>query len=328
MTFQITPAKKEQVPLLLAYAGPSGSGKTWSALETATGIKEVHGGPIVLIDTENKRALHYANDFDFMHMRLDPPFSSERYLEALKAAEALSPSCIIIDSMSHEHEGEGGVLDYREKIIAEKVARAKERGDSRKEWQIQEALNFSSWADAKVYRKKLLLALTRTNSSVIMCFRTKEIVSPTKGKNGKMEVVDMGFTPITDDSFVYEATIGLTFKPNSRGVPSFDDLRPGEAKGVKRPAWSECIIRNGDQISRKHGRLLAEWARGDEVDVDALLMAAQSEANKGRDAITKHFASLSQGQQLALSKFKEKLWTDAKKADAAAALAAAENEPA
>ena len=59
-TFSVIPAVRESAPLLLGLTGPSGSGKTFSALRLATGIARVIPGGIVLIDTENRRAKHYA----------------------------------------------------------------------------------------------------------------------------------------------------------------------------------------------------------------------------------------------------------------------------
>ncbi|RYD96499.1 MAG: hypothetical protein EOP50_06570 [Sphingobacteriales bacterium] len=33
------------------------------------------------------------------------------YLAAIQTAERTKPACIVIDSLSHEHDGEGGTLD-------------------------------------------------------------------------------------------------------------------------------------------------------------------------------------------------------------------------
>ena len=49
--FQLQPAVRERVPLLVGLCGPSGSGKTYSALELATGMDAAIGGGIIFIDT-------------------------------------------------------------------------------------------------------------------------------------------------------------------------------------------------------------------------------------------------------------------------------------
>jgi len=122
--FKIKKAEPVDSRLLIAIAGPQASGKTTSALRIATGITKASGGKICLIDTENKRALRYANNFNFNHMSFDPPFSPLRYLEALDAATEEGygeGDVIIIDSTSHEHEGPGGVLDMHEQFLNDKA---------------------------------------------------------------------------------------------------------------------------------------------------------------------------------------------------------------
>src|SRR5262245_7624735 len=101
--FDLKPAVREQVPLLTGIVGASGSGKTWSALELATGIQQVTGGDIAVIDTEAKRALHYSDHFKFKHLDFRAPFSSTRYLEAFRYCVDQGAKVIVTDSMSHEH---------------------------------------------------------------------------------------------------------------------------------------------------------------------------------------------------------------------------------
>src|SRR5690606_35679191 len=76
-------AERKQAKLRLALAGPSGSGKTYSALLLATGL----GGRIAVIDTEHGSASLYADLVDFDAMELHAPYSPERYIEAIIAAE-------------------------------------------------------------------------------------------------------------------------------------------------------------------------------------------------------------------------------------------------
>lgn len=310
--FIAQPAKKEEVPLLVGLAGPSGSGKTYTALELATGIAQVKEGPIVVIDTENRRALHYANDFDFLHMPFEPPFRSLRYRAALEAAEALNPSCIIIDSMSHEHEGEGGLNDFHAECLAKMVKRARQYDESSSDYVLENRYKMQAWQEPKGERNKLRSYLTRTSASIIMCFRTKETAKPEKNDKGKLEVMDMGFSAIAGPEFVYEATVSALFMPSSGGVPTWQSEKPGEQRAIKLPGWARPIFKPGQRITRDHGRQLAEWAKGDtDVDVDALLQTAQSIAQSGRDALTKHMAALSGAERNALSPFRKTLWDQA-----------------
>lgn len=109
MSFAVVPARKGKNSILLGLAGPAKSGKTLSALRVAKGL----GGKIVLIDTENKRALHYADKFDFHHIDFQPPYTPVRYIEAINAAIAAKANVVIVDSASHEWEGEGGILEMQ-----------------------------------------------------------------------------------------------------------------------------------------------------------------------------------------------------------------------
>jgi len=114
---EFKPAVRENVALLIGFDGASGSGKTFTALEVATGLAEAIGaaqgrpGRIFGIDTERGRMLHYADDFTFMYGAIDPPFTPESYGAAIAAAERGGADVIVIDSFSHEWEGEGGVRE-------------------------------------------------------------------------------------------------------------------------------------------------------------------------------------------------------------------------
>src|SRR5512135_1544389 len=110
--FTFRPAKRQNVNLLIGLAGGTGSGKTFSAFELATGI--AGGKRFAVIDTEAGRALHYADAFQFDHGDLRAPFTPDAYTEAIMAADAAGYPVIIVDSMSHEWSGDGGILDMQE----------------------------------------------------------------------------------------------------------------------------------------------------------------------------------------------------------------------
>ncbi len=108
--FDFRPAVRENVSLLIALAGASGSGKTYSALRLAKGLAPT--GKIAFIDTEARRGLHYADQFEFMHADMRPPFRPENFLAGIRAAEKAGAEVVIIDSFSHEYDGEGGITDW------------------------------------------------------------------------------------------------------------------------------------------------------------------------------------------------------------------------
>jgi hypothetical protein len=115
--FEAKVAVRGEEPLLIGLSGPPGGGKTYSALRLAMGMRKLRGGDVIVIDTEGGRARNYADVFGFLHVKFDPPHSSEAFDEALKQQIARKPACIIIDSISDEHEGEGGYLDLHDEMV-------------------------------------------------------------------------------------------------------------------------------------------------------------------------------------------------------------------
>src|SRR6516225_8249745 len=101
-------AVRTRVPLKLAISGPPGSGKTFGALRMGTSL--ANGERLGVIDTENSSASLYAGQFEFEVENLHPPFSSEQFLETIRAANQEKFGCLIVDSFSHFWEG---ILDYK-----------------------------------------------------------------------------------------------------------------------------------------------------------------------------------------------------------------------
>lgn len=120
-------AERKQAKLRLALSGPAGSGKTWSALLIAQGL----GGKIAVIDTERGSASLYSHLFEFQTLQLDPPYSPERFIEAIGAAEHGGFDVLVIDSISHEWNGSGGCLE-----INEALANSKFRGNTWAAWNV------------------------------------------------------------------------------------------------------------------------------------------------------------------------------------------------
>lgn len=250
-TFQTSEAERKSVPLLIGLFGPSGSGKTMSALELATGIQRVAGGKIDVIDTENGRALLYADYYKFRHTPLDPPYGSLDYLACTEHATQPDTSVLVIDNASHEHEGEGGLLLTHE-------AKAQELA---KRWKTtREKAGASAWAHVKPLRQKLISHLTRMRIHVIVCFRAKDKLDWDSAKPEKL-----GFMPVTGDDFIYEMTACGLLMPGSDGVPDWNPKLPGAKAMVKKPKFfRELIAKNeGRAISADFGEAMARWAAGD-----------------------------------------------------------------
>jgi hypothetical protein len=251
-TFEARPAARVQVPLLLGIMSPSGGGKTFSALRLATGMQEVMGGDVYGVDTENLRMLHYADQFKFKHVPFSAPFGSLDYLEALRYCNQQGARITIVDSMSHEHIGEGGYLETAE-AVDDRIA-----GNDYKKL---EAVKMLGWAKAGPLRQKMIEGIKQLDGCFIFCFRAKEKTKPVK-KDGKTEVIDMGFMPIAGEEWVYEMAVNCMLEPRSDGVPSWRSDHVGERLMMKLPAQFKGIFAEQKPLDESIGRALAEWARG------------------------------------------------------------------
>lgn len=319
-TFAFRPAQREQVPLLIGLVGPSGGGKTYSALRLAKGIQSVAGGKIAVIDTEARRALHYAGRFQFDYTEFKPPFGSIRYAEVLQAAVEHGARTIVVDSMSHEHEGAGGYLETHE---AELDRMAGEGADYRR----REALKFAAWIKPAGNRRKLINAILQLNANFIFCFRAKEKLALVKDEKGKTVPVPLGWQAIAGEEFVYEMGVRCLLLPGANGTP---DWSPESMKhGV--PKLSEdhrTLLPPGRQLDEDVGRQLAEWAKGDapaarttvtsgapEQEHD-LLALGESAAALGTERLKVWFEGLPKAAKVAIKPHIEALKKAAAQADA------------
>jgi ABC-type dipeptide/oligopeptide/nickel transport system ATPase subunit len=249
--FEDVQATRTSVPLMVGLVGPSGGGKTYSALRLATGFQRVDGGEIYFVDTEARRALHYADRFKFRHVVFGSPFGPLDYLAAIQHCVSKGAKTIIVDSMSHEHEGPGGVLEMHE-------AEVHRLGG-------QDRHNFPAWAKPKAERRRMINSLLQQPCNFIFCFRAKE---KTKPKGGKLE--ELGFMPIAGEEFVYEMTLNALLLPNAGGVPTWVSDFTGERQMIKLPEqFRKQLIDSKQPLSEDTGEMLARWASGSGQPVSA-----------------------------------------------------------
>lgn len=252
--FKLSKAERVRVPLLLGLVGPSGGGKTMSALRLATGIQKVVGGKIAVIDTEARRALHYASDFDFLHLPFGAPFDSLSYLEAIEFCIKSGAKTIIVDSASHEHEGPGGLLEQHEAEL-NRIA-----GD---DYGKRERCKMLAWQKPKAARRKLINTLLQLDANFIFCFRAKEKMKLVPGRQPEQ----LGWMPIAGEEFVFEMTANMLLLPGANGQPTLRPDEPGERAMVKTPRQFASII-SGKQLTEEMGEAMARWAEGPAVSAD------------------------------------------------------------
>lgn len=247
--FEDRPAVRERVPLLLGLVGPSGTGKTFSALRLATGIQRVTAGEIFYVDTEARRALHYADKFKFRHVDFKPPFGPLDYLTVIDHCVKQRAGVIVIDSMSLEHEGQGGVLEMHE-AETQRLAEA---------WKCSPfKTQMPAWAKPKAERRRLINGILQLGCNVIFCFRAKEKIKIVTGK----DPVQLGWQAIAGEEFIYEMTAKCCLLPGANGSPSWVSELPGEQAMMKLPEQFKPMFEKREQLSEDIGQRLAEWAAG------------------------------------------------------------------
>ncbi len=286
MTFEFKPAKRENVSLLIGLASASGGGKTKSALELATGLSP--SGKIMFLDTEARRALHYASEYKFMHADMRPPFHPDRFIEGIQAAEAAGAEVVIIDSASHEYDGEGGILDWAAEIEAGtpkagiEHPRAPNDGDGWKDWEVKPVKSPGNWKEPKLAHKKMMNALLQCRAHIIFCLRADEkirIIPPSAENKYRTQIEPLGWTPICEKRFMFEMTLSLTLRPDAPGRPDYN--LPHKIQDQHRPMFPA-----GKFITRAAGEALAKWARGED--------AAAPKADDNGDAFNAYSKELAQ----------------------------------
>lgn len=193
-------AVRSQAKLKLAITGPSGSGKTFSALRLAKGM----GGRIAVVDTENGSASLYSDRFDFDALEMYPPFSTEKYIQAIQGAEKAGYEILIIDSLSHQWAGEGGLLNKKEQMDS--------RGGN----------SYINWAKMTPEHEKFKSAILHCNMHVIGTIRSKQDYVLEQNEKGKQVPRKVGLAPIQRDSMEYEFTTVFDISMNHEASASKD----------------------------------------------------------------------------------------------------------
>lgn len=246
-TFESGPARRQRMPLMIAIVGASGAGKTLSAILLAEGIQRVCPGPIVVIDTEALRALKHSdgNPDRFIHVPFGEPFGPLDYIEAMKHALKHQPSTIIVDSMSHEWEGPGGVLAQHAAVVAAK-------GESHK---------MTAWIKPKADHTAMKHFILQQRCNWIFCFRAKEKVKP--DRNGKPE--DLGWQPLGAEDLIYEMDLSALLYPGVDGRPRWKSRLDHEQEHMKLPGWWRQLFAGDPQLNPDIGEQLARWAAGADI---------------------------------------------------------------
>lgn len=216
---QFQKAVRKRAKLRLAVAGPSGSGKTTAALNIAKGL----GGKVAVLDTERGSASLYSDLFEFDTLELNPPYSPERFIEAVKAAEKAGYDVLILDSITHEWNGSGGCCDINEALAA-----AKYRGNT-----------WSAWSETTPRHRAFLDALLQSPMHIIATMRSK--TETVQGEDKKVRKV--GMKTEQRDGTDYEFTVMFDLDHGSHiAMASKDRTRLFKDPAVISPETGETLL--------------------------------------------------------------------------------------
>lgn len=196
---QLRKATRKQVKLKLNLSAPSGAGKTMSALRMAKGLVG-DWEKIAVIDTENGSASLYSHLGEFNTIEMLPPFTPEKYCEAIDTCVEAGIECIIIDSSSHEWVT----------LLAENevLAGTKFRGNT-----------WSAWSVTTPRHDKFVNKVLHTPVHIITCTRSK--TDTVMGEDKKVKKV--GMKDQQRDGWEYELTVSLEIDRDSHlATPSKD----------------------------------------------------------------------------------------------------------
>ena len=192
--------------------------------------------------------------------------------------------------MSHEWEGEGGVLEMAQ-------------ADSTKPP--------GNWIKPKAAHGRMVNRFLQAGCNLIFCLRAQEKLDLSEtSDHGKIVVRSAGWQPICEKRFPYELTASFTLNPVTPGVVDME--LPHKIQDQHRMAFPP-----GQHISVEAGRLLGQWARGDAIETPdkALWDGARKAAHQGMEALRTFSGKLSPEDQAKLKPIKEELVAAGNKAD-------------
>ena len=231
-------AERKSAKLRAALCGTSGSGKTYSALLLARGLAGP-SGKIAVIDTERGSASLYADVTDFDVAELTPPYSPARY-KALITAAAHDYDVLIIDSITHEWSGEGGVLEMHDKATAVEPGRN----------------SYTAWKNVTPHHTALVDAILAAPCHIIATMRSKTAYEIQDNGKGKKAPVKIGTAPIQKEGMEYEFTLVLDVSVEGNVATASKD---------RTRLWHQ----RNEVITTAHGAELREWLESGAPVVDA-----------------------------------------------------------
>ncbi|RYE00014.1 MAG: AAA family ATPase [Sphingobacteriales bacterium] len=183
---QLQLAQRQQVKLRMSISAPTGFGKTYSALLIAFGITG-DWSKICVVDTENQSASLYSDLGLYYTIPLAPPYTTEKYIQAIDVCEKGGIEVIILDSVTHVWKGEGGLLEYNNSLGG----------------------RYQDWAKTTPLYQKWLNRILHSSCHIITTMRKKQAYALVNEGGGKPKVEKQGMEDEIRDGYDYEMTVAF-----------------------------------------------------------------------------------------------------------------------
>ncbi|EPH96520.1 hypothetical protein D920_02050 [Enterococcus faecalis 13-SD-W-01] len=258
---KVEKAQREKIKIPILLSGVSGSGKTVSALLLAFGIvssmfpdltEEEQWSKVGLIDTEHRRAsLNTDIEINGQHIgafevvNLDEPFSIDRYEIAFNLLLNAGCEVIIIDSISHNWEGQGGLLEEVDKLGG----------------------RFNDWNKVKPIEKRFRALAIHDKVHVISTARVKQDYVMELNEKGKTAPRKVGLKMIQKDNLEYEYAVAFRIEQGAVAYPMKDNSN----------IFSEAQI-----LTVEDGKKLYEWS---EIGVDVAKLERERKQQEEKDRL-------------------------------------------
>ncbi|MFN5849466.1 MAG: AAA family ATPase [Chitinophagales bacterium] len=179
---QLQTAQRKRAKIKMAIQSPSGGGKSFSSLLIAKGLTNGDFSKVAVIDSENGSSNLYAHLGEYNVLPISPPYTPEKYIEAITVCENAGMEVIILDSISHAWDE---LLDFHSKLA----------GNS-----------FTNWNKVTPRQKAFVDKILHCNAHIIATMRTKQDYVRQQNDN-KFKVEKVGLKSVQRDGMDYEFTL-------------------------------------------------------------------------------------------------------------------------
>ncbi len=229
---QLRKSERKQAKIKMALQGSAGSGKTMSALLLSKGLTNDNLSKVAVIDTENGSSDLYAHLGNYSVLNMQPPYTPEKYLQAIDVCLDAGMEVIIIDSISHCWDE---LLDFHSKLP----------GNS-----------FTNWNKVTPRQKAFVDKILQSPAHFIATMRTKQDYVLNQ-KDGKYIPEKVGLKAVQRDGVEYEFT--LVFDIDSKHFATASKDRTNLFNG--KPEF---------MISTATGKRILEWCNAPSSQEDVL----------------------------------------------------------